>query len=160
MNTSSEGESFPGSVQSKCFSGRSARSGARAQARLRRSEQARGPEIGVTARSWCLGDRGGRAVQGALEWGHLTPYKAGVALQPRKTPTKRMVGEGMLSDNRHPPEMFTAPQRSLWGFGVTVATLVGKLLPRWSQFLKSGERSVSRGLSGWACRLTAKPFLR
>lgn len=63
MNASSEGETFPGSVQSKCFSGRSARSGARAQARLRRSEQARGPEIGVTAGSRCLGDRGGRAVQ-------------------------------------------------------------------------------------------------
>lgn len=71
MNASGEGESFPGSVQSKCFSGRSARSGARAQACLRRSEQARGPEIGVMARSRCLRDRGGRAVPEALEegWG-------------------------------------------------------------------------------------------
>ena len=65
MNANSESESFPGSVQSKCFSGHSARSGARAQARLRRSEQARGPEIGVTAQCLRLGDRGGRAVQKA-----------------------------------------------------------------------------------------------
>ncbi|KAK2110178.1 hypothetical protein P7K49_009924 [Saguinus oedipus] len=74
MNASSEGESFAGSVQSKCFSGRSERSGAQCALRgpgpstSATQPAGPGPRNRGDGPEPRLGDRSGRAVQGAPEW--------------------------------------------------------------------------------------------
>lgn len=150
MNASSEGESFPGSVQSKCFSGRSARSGA--QCALRGP----GPSTSATQRAGPgprnRGDgpepasrapRRARCAGGAgvgLGWGHPTQCKAGGALQPRKTPCKGTVGEGMPFRQSPPPRGIPRPPGGVWGdLGVTAIKLMGKLLLGGSKSLKSGD---------------------
>lgn len=120
MNANSEGESFPGSVQSKCFSGHSARSGARAQARLRRSEQARGPEIGVTARA-CVWETAAGALcrRRGSGLGVGAPYPAqGWGCSPvLQDPLKGLVGEEILFSHYYPRWTFPGPRGGVCGGG-------------------------------------------
>ena len=121
MNASSEGDSFPGSVQSKCFSGRSARSGAQCALRgpgpSTSATQLAGPgprNQGDGPEPASRGPRRARRAGGAGEgWGGPPSRReGGAALQPPEITWKGMVGEGMPF-SRHPLGAFPAPRRSL-----------------------------------------------
>lgn len=153
MNASSEGESFPGSVQSKCFSGRSARSGA--QCALRGP----GPSTSATQRAGPgprnRGDgpepasRGPRRARGAggarvgLGSGHPTqsghPTRWGALSGIEGSPGREPWGRACISDNRQPLGAFPAPPAEFGGgFGVTAATLMGNFCLGGPKSLKSG----------------------
>lgn len=124
MNASGEAESFPGSVQSKCFSGRSAPSGAQC------ALQGPGPGTSATQPAGPgprnRGDgpepatrerRARRAGGGGVGWGGGRPARrqAGGALQPRKTPWKGTVGEGLPFSPSPPPRGVPRPPGGVWG---------------------------------------------